>query len=70
LAISFGGSSPQRGGGRILLLGEVIGADGARYDLQLQGIGTHAILPWRGCIGCEIWQEASKDQHPRRSPTP
>jgi uncharacterized protein YdiU (UPF0061 family) len=35
----FGGFSPQLGDGRALLLGEVIGADGARYDLQLKGSG-------------------------------
>src|ERR1039457_5536167 len=35
----FGGFSPQLGDGRAVLLGEVIGADGARYDLQLKGSG-------------------------------
>jgi uncharacterized protein YdiU (UPF0061 family) len=35
----FGGFVPQLGDGRALLIGEVIGADGARYDLQLKGSG-------------------------------
>jgi uncharacterized protein YdiU (UPF0061 family) len=35
----FGGFVPQLGDGRALLLGEVIGADGARYDLELKGSG-------------------------------
>ncbi len=35
----FGGFVPQLGDGRALLLGEVIGTDGARYDLQLKGSG-------------------------------
>ena len=35
----FGGFSPRLGDGRALLLGEVIGTDGARYDLQLKGSG-------------------------------
>src|SRR5271154_1507930 len=34
-----GGFVPQLGDGRALLLGEVIGADGKRYDLQLKGSG-------------------------------
>lgn len=35
----FGGFSPQLGDGRALLLGEVIGADGIRRDVQLKGSG-------------------------------
>ncbi|MCB1750099.1 MAG: YdiU family protein [Gammaproteobacteria bacterium] len=35
----FGGWSPQLGDGRAILLGEVIGADGVRYDIQLKGSG-------------------------------
>jgi len=35
----FGGFSPQLGDGRALLLGEVIGRDGQRYDIHLKGSG-------------------------------
>lgn len=35
----FGGLSPQLGDGRAVLLGEVIGKDGGRYDIQLKGSG-------------------------------
>ena len=35
----FGGWAPQLGDGRALLLGEVIGRDGLRYDIQLKGSG-------------------------------
>ena len=35
----FGGFSPQLGDGRALLLGEVLDADGARFDIQLKGSG-------------------------------
>jgi len=35
----FGGFSPQLGDGRALLLGEVVGTDGVRRDLQLKGSG-------------------------------
>ena len=35
----FGGFVPQLGDGRAILLGEVVGADGARYDVQLKGSG-------------------------------
>ncbi|MDG2126030.1 MAG: protein adenylyltransferase SelO family protein, partial [Verrucomicrobiales bacterium] len=35
----FGGFSPQLGDGRALLLGEVIGTDAVRRDLQLKGSG-------------------------------
>lgn len=35
----FGGWSPQLGDGRALLLGEVIGTDDIRYDIQLKGSG-------------------------------
>jgi len=35
----FGGWSPQLGDGRALLLGEIEGSDGARYDIQLKGSG-------------------------------
>jgi len=35
----FGGFSPQLGDGRAILLGEVIGRDGIRYDIQLKGSG-------------------------------
>lgn len=35
----FGGWNPQLGDGRAILLGEVIGTDGQRYDIQLKGSG-------------------------------
>jgi len=35
----FGGWNPQLGDGRAILLGEVIGRDGIRYDIQLKGSG-------------------------------
>jgi uncharacterized protein YdiU (UPF0061 family) len=35
----FGGFSPQLGDGRALLLGEVVGSDGVRRDIQLKGSG-------------------------------
>ncbi len=35
----FGGWSPQLGDGRAVLLGEHVGADGARVDIQLKGSG-------------------------------
>ncbi len=35
----FGGFVPQLGDGRANLLGEVVGADGRRYDIQLKGSG-------------------------------
>ncbi len=35
----FGGFSPQLGDGRAVLLGEVIGPDGTRRDIQLKGAG-------------------------------
>ncbi len=35
----FGGFSPQLGDGRALLLGEVVGVDGVRRDIQLKGSG-------------------------------
>ena len=35
----FGGFAPQLGDGRALLLGELIGSDDNRYDLQLKGSG-------------------------------
>jgi uncharacterized protein YdiU (UPF0061 family) len=35
----FGGWSPQLGDGRAILLGEVIGRDGVRYDVQFKGSG-------------------------------
>lgn len=35
----FGSWNPQLGDGRALLLGEVIGNDGLRYDIQLKGSG-------------------------------
>ena len=35
----FGGYNPQLGDGRALLLGEVLAADGNRFDLQLKGSG-------------------------------
>ncbi|MEE4143999.1 MAG: YdiU family protein [Halieaceae bacterium] len=36
----FGSYNPQLGDGRAILLGEVIGRDGIRYDIQLKGAGT------------------------------
>ena len=35
----FGGWSPQLGDGRALLLGEIVGTDGIRRDIQLKGSG-------------------------------
>ena len=35
----FGGYSPQLGDGRAVLLGEVIGENGERFDIQLKGSG-------------------------------
>src|SRR5690606_36362796 len=35
----FGGFSPQLGDGRAILLGEVVGTDGIRRDVQLKGSG-------------------------------
>src|SRR4029079_2768336 len=35
----FGGFVPQLGDGRAILLGEVIGTDGQRRDIQLKGAG-------------------------------
>lgn len=35
----FGSWNPQLGDGRAVLLGEVIGRDGQRYDIQLKGAG-------------------------------
>ena len=35
----FGGWSPQLGDGRAILLGEVVGCDGLRRDIQLKGAG-------------------------------
>lgn len=35
----FGNFNPQLGDGRALLLGEVLGRDGKRYDIQLKGSG-------------------------------
>ncbi|MFO7854729.1 MAG: YdiU family protein [Paracoccaceae bacterium] len=35
----FGGFSPQLGDGRALLLGEIVGMDGVRRDVQLKGSG-------------------------------
>ena len=35
----FGSYNPQLGDGRAILLGEVIGTDGIRYDIQLKGSG-------------------------------
>ncbi|MBQ0720270.1 MAG: YdiU family protein [Gammaproteobacteria bacterium] len=38
-AHQFGGWNPQLGDGRAILLGEVIGKDQQRYDIQLKGAG-------------------------------
>jgi uncharacterized protein YdiU (UPF0061 family) len=35
----FGGWNPRLGDGRAILLGEVVGRDGVRYDVQLKGSG-------------------------------
>lgn len=35
----FGNYNPQLGDGRAILLGEVVGTDGNRYDIQLKGSG-------------------------------
>ena len=35
----FGSFNPRLGDGRAILLGEVIGIDGERYDVQLKGSG-------------------------------
>ena len=39
----FGAWNPQLGDGRAVLLGEVLGTDGERYDIQLKGAGQ---TPW------------------------
>lgn len=39
----FGHFNPQLGDGRAILLGEVVGVDGRRYDVQLKGSGR---TPW------------------------
>jgi uncharacterized protein YdiU (UPF0061 family) len=39
----FGHWNPQLGDGRAILLGEVVGTDGIRYDIQLKGAGR---TPW------------------------
>ena len=45
----FGGFVPQLGDGRAILLGEVIGRDGKRRDIQLKGSGrTPFALLFRG----------------------
>lgn len=36
----FGSWNPQLGDGRAILLGEVVGSDGQRYDIQLKGAGV------------------------------
>ncbi len=36
----FGSWNPRLGDGRAILLGEVVGVDGRRYDLQLKGAGV------------------------------
>jgi uncharacterized protein YdiU (UPF0061 family) len=38
-AHQFGGWNPQLGDGRAILLGEVVGKDNKRYDIQLKGAG-------------------------------
>lgn len=38
----FGGFSPRLGDGRAVLIGEILAADGQRYDLQLKGSGRTA----------------------------
>jgi serine/tyrosine/threonine adenylyltransferase len=38
----FGGFVPQLGDGRAILLGEVVGKNGKRYDIQLKGSGRTA----------------------------
>ena len=38
----FGGFTPQLGDGRAVLLGEVVGPDGGRHDIQLKGSGRTA----------------------------
>ena len=44
----FGHFVPRLGDGRAILLGEVVGRDGLRRDIQLKGSGPHALLPrWR-----------------------
>ena len=41
----FGSWNPGLGDGRALLLGEVVGTDGVRRDIQLKGSGPHALQP-------------------------
>jgi len=45
----FGSWNPRLGDGRAILLGEVIGRDGERYDVQLKGSG---ITPGQRSDGC------------------
>ena len=48
----FGHFVPQLGDGRANLLGEVMGRDGVRYDIQLKGSGpTPFFAPWRWPCG-------------------
>ncbi len=46
----FGGFVPQLGDGRAILLGEIVGRDGRRYDVQLKGAGRTPFS--RGGDGC------------------
>ena len=43
----FGHFVPQLGDGRAILLGEIVGRDGLRRDIQLKGSGANALLPQR-----------------------
>ena len=42
----FGHFVPQLGDGRAILLGEVVGRDGRRRDVQLKGAGRTPFLPF------------------------
>ena len=62
----FGHFVPQLGDGRAILLGEVIGRDGARHDIQLKGSGRDPVLTaaatdarrWDRCLREYIVSEA------------
>ena len=43
----FGHFSPSLGDGRAVLLGEIVGTDGRRYDVQLKGSGADPVLARR-----------------------
>jgi uncharacterized protein YdiU (UPF0061 family) len=69
----FGNFNPKLGDGRALLLGEVLGTDGKRYDIQLKGAGRTAYSrqgdgrAWMGPVLREY--VVSEAMHALRVPT-